>query len=772
MRGQRNGETDEQGRAGRHFVANDSCVDISHNFQRRPAAGKTAPYLLRIHVPEILNQLEKPLLLHRRADICRRRSAHEPFQRLQDLAAGRRARQRAQSWPGFLVCTRGQENVDQEIQGSVCTDQRQRLGQRLTRQTRMPLPEGMPERRENLHKLGIVTGFDGPFDRSKRAHDPGKRPHAAMGMVGRAHGGERPRVARKDQPQFPVANTPPPFPKLSQIFAGFVITLVEMACLQEPGKSEKQCFSVWRPRSRETRTLGHEQERNLIVLESHGRRHCFEKRLILPSQARRSPEHPALLVKAKRSGSFDQFRCLLLIDLAVPPGSGILWWLAQSEANLSDGLVLARAREATLPSFTDKHMKDDVFVGSVPGMAVVLPVFDVLIDLDIPGELYSIDDNPSGAEVRPRLTVPCSEVNDFYFLSVLAPPRDTKLSAKDPRLQLEFGDARRRGFAQSMTCQVAAEPVIEVFRSCFHVQFFASARDEGSAESEATTSARASPAAFPAAANTWRALNSEGQSIISQADIFWQEQLGLNVSQIVAHMSEIRSPGRDAFGSFDGLRHGHMGCVGSVPQGIDDQSVNSPRRLLGVPGHLFAVGKISQQLASSTAENQTCCHCSPVGQIKWDDLGFTKPKRAIDHNRLRPNIGEILKFAPERIFKDAPQIVERAFPCIDGHELVFHFAEPSQIIETENMVRVRMRIDHGVDACERFAQALRAKIRRRVHLDHHFRRPQLYRAAQALVSRVYRRTDVALAADHRDPVRRARSEKSNFHLPHSGTFMA
>ena len=53
-----------------------------------------------------------------------------------------------------------------------------------------------------------------------------------------------------------------------------------------------------------------------------------------------------------------------------------------------------------------------------------------------------------------------------------------------------------------MTCQFAAEPVIEVFRSRFHLQFFPRARDEGSAESEAATSGEVSDAAIPAAANT------------------------------------------------------------------------------------------------------------------------------------------------------------------------------------------------------------------------------------------------------------------------------
>ena len=128
----------------------------------------------------------------------------------------------------------------------------------------MSLPEGMSERSEYLRKICIVTGFDGTFDTSKRAHCLGKRTHAAMGMIGRAHGGECPRVAGKDQPQLPIANTPPPFPKLAQIFAGFVITLVEMARLQKSGKSEKQRFSIWRPRPRETRTLCYEQERNLL----------------------------------------------------------------------------------------------------------------------------------------------------------------------------------------------------------------------------------------------------------------------------------------------------------------------------------------------------------------------------------------------------------------------------------------------------------------------------------------------------------------------------
>ncbi len=161
-----------------------------------------------------------------------------------------------------------------------------------------------------------------------------------------------------------------------------------------------------------------------------------------------------------------------------------------------------------------------------------------------------------------------------------------------------------------------------------------------------------------------------------------------------------------------------------------------------------------------------------MGQIEWDDFRLTEPKRSIDWDWFRPNVAEKAMLAFEGVLKNTSQVVEGPLGGIDRHGLVFHLTESAEIVETENMISVRMRINHSVNSRDRLAQTLRAKIRRRIHLNDHLRRSHLDCAAQTFVSRINRGAHVALAADHRDSVRRACAKKRNFNLPHCDPFMA
>ena len=87
-------------------------------------------------------------------------------------------------------------------------------------------------------------------------------------------------------------------------------------------------------------------------------------------------------------------------------------------------------------------------------MAVAFPVPDILVDLDIPGDLFPVYKHLSAAEIRARLSIPHSKMKNLNALPVFAPPGNAKLPAEDLGLQLEFGKAAPRRFTQPRLSQL------------------------------------------------------------------------------------------------------------------------------------------------------------------------------------------------------------------------------------------------------------------------------------------------------------------------------
>ncbi len=212
--------------------------------------------------------------------------------------------------------------------------------------------------------------------------------------------------------------------------------------------------------------------------------------------------------------------------------------------------------------------------------------------------------------------------------------------------------------------------------------------------------------------------------------------------------------------------------MGSVPQGIDHECIDSPRRFLRFRRDFLAICEIRQKFATVAPKNQPGGHGSTMRQIKRDDFGLAEPKRSIDDNWFRSDIAGEAIFTTEGVLKNSSEIFKRPLGRIDWHGFVFQFAKPTEIVETENMICMRVGVDDRIDPRDCFAKTLGAKIRWGIDLDDHFGCSQLNGAAQAFVSRIRRRAYMALAADHWNPVRCASAKKRNFYLPHCALFMA
>ena len=85
---------------------------------------------------------------------------------------------------------------------------------------------------------------------------------------------------------------------------------------------------------------------------------------------------------------------------------------------------------------------------------------------------------------------------------------------------------------------------------------------------------------------------------------------------------------------------------------------------------------------------------------------------------------------------------------MNGHDRFRGNGEASHVIEAREVIHVRMRDEHRIEAPDVFAQALGAEVRPGVHDPGALRRLQVDRGTQALVPGIGGAAGLAVAADH------------------------
>ena len=228
------------------------------------------------------------------------------------------------------------------------------------------------------------------------------------------------------------------------------------------------------------------------------------------------------------------------------------------------------------------------------------------------------------------------------------------------------------------------------------------------------------------------------------------------MAQLVAHVDEEGFLRLDLLDHFHRLRDGEMGRVGGMAEGVDHEDIDAPRGLDGLRGHRLAVRHVSEQPPVPTLEDQPVRDRPAMRKLHRDDGRLSQIKRPSDHDRLRAHVVPDFPAVLEGILENSCEIFQRPLRAIDGHAFVLDFTKPPEVVKPEDMVAVRVGIDHGVELYDPLAQALGAEIRRRIHAENGLRRPEENRGPQTFVAWVRRLADPATAADHGDPMRCAR----------------
>ena len=252
-------------------------------------------------------------------------------------------------------------------------------------------------------------------------------------------------------------------------------------------------------------------------------------------------------------------------------------------------------------------------------------------------------------------------------------------------------------------------------------------------------------------------LDRDAKSIVGEADVIRQLRLGFGVAEVVAHVDEVGLLGLDPGHGGDGLLDGQVGRVVGISEGVENKHLDTQSGLDRLWRHGVAVGHVSEPLPSPTPENEAVCGHASVRKIDWNDTGFPKGKRTLERAGLGADVGPVFRPAIKCVFKFLGQFGQGVGGSVERDRFVLDFAEPPEVVESEDVIAVRVRIDDRVEFGDPLAQALVAEVGWGIDTERALRGADMDGRAQALVARIGGVADGTVASDHGNAMRCARS---------------
>lgn len=234
----------------------------------------------------------------------------------------------------------------------------------------------------------------------------------------------------------------------------------------------------------------------------------------------------------------------------------------------------------------------------------------------------------------------------------------------------------------------------------------------------------------------------------------------------MAHVNKIRGFRSNASRDFHRRLNGQMCGVIRPSQRVQNQNPRPPRCRYRLLRHIIAVRIIRQQLPPSPRKNKPVGREPPMRQLDRLNRRLPQVKQTMKLNRLGADIRFENRPRRKRILKNPLERLHRSRCRINRHPTVLHLAKPPQIIKTQNVIRMRMRIKNRIQPPQIQPQTLRAKIRRCIYGKRRLGSPDQSRRPQPLVPRIFRLAHRTIAADHRNSHRSPRAQKGELHPAH------
>ena len=202
---------------------------------------------------------------------------------------------------------------------------------------------------------------------------------------------------------------------------------------------------------------------------------------------------------------------------------------------------------------------------------------------------------------------------------------------------------------------------------------------------------------------------------MGQKNVFRQLLLGGDMTKIMAEVRKVRLSWTEPFGESDALEHIHVGRVSPAAGGPENQGLNAFENPKPIGVNRLAVAQVRGDGATILAE-QKAEHVG-VAMFHLDRMDFrmAQKKGALNQMRFREHVPGKSCCSVECVGETFLQALHGFAGRVDGDGTTIRRSEPSEIIETHDMIGMRMRIKDRIESLYSLTEGLDSELGAGIH---------------------------------------------------------
>ena len=220
------------------------------------------------------------------------------------------------------------------------------------------------------------------------------------------------------------------------------------------------------------------------------------------------------------------------------------------------------------------------------------------------------------------------------------------------------------------------------------------------------------------------------------------------MAKIVAEVRKVRLRWTEPFGECDALDHVHVGRVSSPAGRPQNQGLNAFQKLKPIRVDGLTVAQVRGDRTSILTEQKAEHVGFAMLHLDRMDFRVAQCKGTLNKMRFREDIPGKSSCTVEGVGKAFFQALHGFSGSVDGYRTTVRRPEPPKIIETHDMIRMRMRIEDRIESLYLFAEGLNSELGSGVHDPGPVGSLYIDRGAQALITWILGSADFARTTNH------------------------